>query len=81
MKFLQLEIYEEAINIINKTISFDIKSEDTPLISSLNRVLAEDIVSPINVPHYPKSQMDGFAVRSEDTFEASENSSVKTKID
>ncbi|HII95959.1 MAG TPA: molybdopterin molybdotransferase MoeA [Candidatus Methanofastidiosum sp.] len=80
MKFLQLETYEEAINIINKTISLDIKSEDTPLISSLNRVLAEDIVSPINVPHYPKSQMDGFAVRSEDTFEASENSPVKLRL-
>jgi molybdopterin molybdotransferase len=80
VKFLKLDTYEEAIKKIESSVSFELKSEDTPLISSLNRVLAEDIVSPINVPQFPKSQMDGYAVRSEDTFKASENSPAKLKL-
>ncbi len=80
MKFLQLDTYEGAIKKIDEILSFDLQSEDTPLASSLNRTLAEDLIAPINVPHYPKSQMDGFAVRSEDTFEASETSPVKLKL-
>ncbi|KYC52696.1 MAG: dehydrogenase FmdD [Candidatus Methanofastidiosum methylothiophilum] len=80
MKFLKLDTYEEAIKKIEDSVSFELKSEDTPISSSLNRILSEDLISPINVPHYPKSQMDGYAVRSEDTFEASETSPVKLKL-
>ena len=80
MKFLRLDTYEEAIRKIDEISSFELQSEDNPIASSLNRILAEDLIAPINVPHYPKSQMDGFAVRSEDTFEASETSPVKLKL-
>ena len=80
MKFLRLDTYEEAIKKIERSVTFELKSEDAPLISSLNRVLAEDIISPIDVPQFPKSQMDGYAIRSEDTFQASENSPVKLKL-
>ena len=34
--------------------------------ASLNRILAEDVISPINVPPYDNSAMDGYAVRSAD---------------
>jgi len=80
VKFLRLDTYEEAIKKIERSVTFELKSEDAPLISSLNRVLAEDIISPIDVPQFPKSQMDGYAIRSEDTFQASENSPVKLKL-
>ena len=33
---------------------------------SLNRILAEDVISPINVPAYDNSAMDGYAVRAAD---------------
>ena len=33
---------------------------------SLNRILDEDVISPINVPPYDNSAMDGYAVRSQD---------------
>ena len=39
---------------------------------ALNRVCAEDIISPENLPPYPRSTMDGYAVRAKDTFGASE---------
>ncbi|MFU0841696.1 MAG: hypothetical protein ACFWTZ_03610 [Burkholderia sp.] len=40
--------------------------ETVPLLYSSRRVLAEDIVSPIAVPGWDNSQMDGYAVRAAD---------------
>ncbi len=37
-----------------------------PIRSSLNRVLAQDIISPVNVPAHRNSAMDGYAVRFAD---------------
>jgi molybdopterin molybdotransferase len=39
---------------------------------ALNRVCAADIISPENLPPYPRSTMDGYAVSAKDTFGASE---------
>jgi molybdopterin molybdotransferase len=41
-------------------------SERVPLRSALNRILAEEVVSSINVPPFPNSAMDGYALRSGD---------------
>jgi molybdopterin molybdotransferase len=38
----------------------------------LDRVLAEDLVSPADLPSFPRSTMDGYAVRAADTYGASE---------
>ncbi len=38
-----------------------ITSEELPLMQALGRIVAEDIVSPINVPAHDNSAMDGFA--------------------
>jgi putative molybdopterin biosynthesis protein len=43
-----------------------------PLDAALGRVLADDIVSPVDVPSFDRSNVDGFAVVAEDTFGASE---------
>ncbi|NLD53970.1 MAG: molybdenum cofactor guanylyltransferase [Burkholderiaceae bacterium] len=40
--------------------------EDVPIREALERVLARDIVSPIDVPPHDNSAMDGFAVRGSD---------------
>lgn len=40
------------------------------------RVIARDIISGIDVPHYRRAAMDGFAVRSSDTLGAGTNSPV-----
>jgi molybdopterin molybdotransferase len=47
--------------------------EESPLLDSLGRVLAEDVYSPFNVPPRDNSAMDGYAVRSADTRVASRN--------
>src|SRR5262249_21852933 len=40
--------------------------ERLPVRAALGRVLAKDIVSPIDVPSHDNSAMDGYAVRGED---------------
>src|SRR5579862_8818413 len=47
-------------------------SEVVPLEAALGRVLAVDVVSPVDVPSFDRSNVDGFAVVAEDTFGASE---------
>src|SRR3984885_4723217 len=49
-------------------------SEVVPLDAALERVLAVDVVSPVDVPSFDRSNVDGFAVVAEDTFGASEES-------
>jgi len=46
--------------------------EHVALAAALGRVLAADVVSPVDVPSFDRSNVDGFAVVSEDTFGASE---------
>ena len=48
------------------------QTENVTLTESLGRVLAEDIQSDIDLPDFPRSTMDGFAVKGSSTFGASE---------
>lgn len=48
--------------------------ETIPLDSAVERVLAEDIVSDVDLPDFPRSTMDGYAVDASSTFGASEAS-------
>ncbi|WP_342306016.1 molybdopterin molybdotransferase MoeA [Methanolobus sp. ZRKC5] len=52
------------------------KTEALPAISSIGRVLSTSILAPRNVPHYRRSAMDGFAVRSVDLMGASPTNPV-----
>ena len=47
------------------------KIEEIDVNDSLNRILAEDVTSGIDVPPFDRSAMDGYAVIAEDTFGAS----------
>jgi putative molybdopterin biosynthesis protein len=48
-------------------------AEDVPLSEALGRVLAGDVVAPLDVPSFDRANVDGFALRAEDTFGASED--------
>lgn len=41
--------------------------ESCAIADSAGRVLSDDVISPVNVPQYTNSAMDGFAIRGEDT--------------
>ena len=57
---------EEAKSLVLSSLP-KIHSEAVPISSSLNRVLSEDIYSPIDFPPFRASTMDGYAVRSIET--------------
>ena len=59
----------EAIQIV-KQHTRPLPAEHVRLEDALNRVLAEDIVADSDLPPFDRSQMDGYAVRAEDTTEA-----------
>jgi len=50
------------------------RTETVPLGEADGRVLAEPVDSPVPVPGYDRAAMDGYAVRAEDTFGASDRS-------
>ncbi len=47
-------------------------AERIPLAEAVGRITAEAVNSPVDVPSFPRSTVDGYAVRAEDTFGASE---------
>ncbi len=47
--------------------------EVVPLAEALGRVLAADVVAPRDVPGFDRSNVDGYAVRAEDTFGATDD--------
>jgi putative molybdopterin biosynthesis protein len=47
-------------------------AEEVSLDQALGRVLAADLAAPLDVPSFDRANVDGFAVRAEDTFGASE---------
>lgn len=51
-----------------------------PLDDALDGVLAEDIVSPLDIPAWTNSAMDGYAVRAEDVRGASEEHPVRLRV-
>jgi molybdenum cofactor synthesis domain-containing protein len=44
------------------------------------RVLSEEVIAPIDVPHFDRSAMDGYAVKAEDTFGASLHNPVTLEL-
>ena len=53
-----------------------LETEVITLENAFNRKISEDVKSSINVPHFRKSRMDGFAVRAKDTFGAEEDNLI-----
>ncbi|MGV6989294.1 molybdopterin molybdotransferase MoeA [Testudinibacter sp. P80/BLE/0925] len=64
----QLLTLAQALNQIVSALPFpaDAQTELIPLDQAQNRICAEDIASPINVPNFDNSAMDGYAVRLAD---------------
>lgn len=57
-----------------------LEGEAVPLDSALGRVLAEDVVSPVDVPSFDRSNVDGFALRAEDSFGAGEFAPITLRL-
>ncbi|MFZ2157886.1 MAG: molybdopterin biosynthesis protein [Bradyrhizobium sp.] len=57
-----------------------VPAESQLLAEALGRALAEDIIAPIDVPPFDRSNVDGFAVRSADLAMAGEATPVRLKL-
>ena len=50
-----------------------VKTEEIPLIESVGRILAKDMVAGDDLPDFPRSIVDGYAVKGASTFGSSES--------
>ncbi len=71
--------FEEAQKIILNSI-IPLSSENISIMEASNRVLYEDIVSDVMIPHVDDSAMDGYAIIAEDTHGASIKNPIKFQI-
>ncbi len=79
--FRRLVTLDEAKQIITKYSPSDpLSSEEVALLKAYNRVLAEDAISTLNIPPFDRSTVDGYAVRSQDTFGVEENRPIQLKV-
>ena len=78
-EFLNIKNPEDVKAIMNN-ITISKRIENVNIEDSLNRVLTEDIKTPINLPPFRKANMDGYAVVAEDTFTATEDDPVRLNL-
>lgn len=72
---------DEALSMLLEKIDFrELRVERVPLEACLGRYCGEDVRSPVNVPAFDRSAMDGYAVRAEDTFGASPTNPVTLEL-
>lgn len=61
-----MKTFDEALEALLSKAVLTAQTEAQPIESALGRILAQDITSAQNVPPYPNSMMDGYAVRASD---------------
>jgi molybdopterin molybdotransferase len=70
---------EEALERILAYVSV-MEPVEQPLLDSLGQVVAEDVVSDIDIPPHDNTSMDGYAVRAGDTAGASPERPIPLKV-
>lgn len=73
MKFFEVHETREVIELIEQHYQPLTRVSEISLYEAFGRVLAEDIRATENVPGFDRSTVDGYAVRAQDTFGASDS--------
>ncbi len=72
-QFLEVVSAEEARSRFEKHLNLKpFAAEDVTLADARGRVLAKDVIAPVDAPPFDRSNVDGFAVRAVDTSGASD---------
>ncbi len=80
-QFLQVLDRDEADRRFRAAIHLTPRGIETvPLDKALGRVLSAHVVSPVDVPFFDRSNVDGFAVVAQDTFGASEEAPRRVQL-
>jgi len=78
--FSKLTLLDDALKMIQAHIT-PASLDEVETSKALNRILATDIISELDIPPFDRSAMDGYAVKAEDTFGASpSNPKIINKI-
>jgi len=71
---------EAARDAVLRHIEGPTDAEPVHLSDALGRVLADDVISPLDLPPWPNSAMDGYAIRAADTATASKATPVALDV-
>lgn len=71
---------QEATKMLSDRVQRIAETEKVVLWDAFKRVLAEDIIAKRNQPPFPRSPLDGYAVRSADIQGADENHPVRLRV-
>ncbi len=77
--FLKRTPVNTLLSLIKKH-SHLLPDEDIQTVEGSGRILAEDIISPANVPDFDRSAMDGYALNAEATFGATSYNPLMFKV-
>lgn len=78
-EFRSLLPLDEARAIVYRHLP-KVEEEAVPLECALGRVLAEKVVSEIDVPGFNRASMDGYAIKASDSLNAREDRSVSLRL-
>jgi len=74
MKMFRVHSVKEAKEELERYFNdYVLDTEEVKLSKAVGRILSEDIFSNVNVPHFRRSTVDGYAVIAKDTYGASES--------
>ncbi len=71
---------EQALGILLEQVELIEEKEEVILWSVLGRILAEDIVAKKDQPPFPRSPLDGYAIRSVDVVNASKETPIVLRV-
>ena len=71
-KFFNVLPPDVALQTLLERLDYRVDPESVSTSEALGRVLFDDVASPEDLPAFPRSTMDGYSVRSADTFGATE---------
>ena len=69
----------DVLRMLDERIAM-LAPELVSILDAAGRVLARDVTSEVDVPHFSRSAMDGFAVRAEETFGASDYNPLQLRV-
>lgn len=71
MEFFKVVSPGEARQVVREFSP--LPAEEVPSFDAVGRILAEDVSSPVDLPEFARSTMDGYALRAADSFGASDS--------
>ena len=76
--FFRVVTPQEALRLLLQVSP--VTTERVPTVRARGRVLAEDLYSAVDLPHFHRAAMDGYAVKAKDTFGASQSLPAYLKL-